>query len=74
MNKNVLDENKINEFERLTSWYNNRVLNGSFEKGFHDQIISSLMNFKEELSRSYPYATDIFAIHMRDKLTSKYKE
>jgi hypothetical protein len=32
------------------------------------------MNFKEELSRSYPYATDIFAIHMRDKLTSKYKE
>ena len=29
------------------------------------------MDFKEELSRNYPYATDIFAIHMRDKLTSK---
>lgn len=71
LNKSVLDENKINEFERLAGWYNNRVLNGTFEKGFHDQIISSLMDFKEELSRNYPYATDIFAIHMRDKLTSK---
>lgn len=71
LNKSVLDENKINEFERLAGWYNNRVLNGTFEKDFHDQIISSLMDFKEELSRNYPYATDIFAIHMRDKLTSK---
>ncbi len=67
----VCYENKINEFERLASWYNNRILNGSFEKGFHDQITSSLIDFKEELSRNYPYATDIFAIHLRDKLTSK---
>ena len=71
LSKDLLDKTKTDAFERLTDWYNTCILKASFRKDLQEKIVPILVDFKEELSKNYPYASDIFAIHMKDILTGK---
>lgn len=73
LSKDLLDKTKTDAFERLTGWYNTCILKTSFRKDLHNQILPILVDFKEEISKNYPNATDIFAIHMKDILTGKFE-
>lgn len=73
LSKDLLDNTKTVAFDRLTDWYNICILKASFKKDLHDKIVPILVEFKEELTKNYPFATDIFAIHMRDTLTGKFE-
>ena len=73
--KYLLEINKVNEYQILTEWYSNRLL--LIKQEFCDSlvllpILNLLLQFKEDLNFSYPYAVKTFSVFMDEIL--KYRE
>lgn len=72
LSKDLLSETKIEAFETLTKWYKTLVINISFKKDLQGQIVPVLLDFENEISKDYPYATTIFAIHMKEIIDERF--
>jgi hypothetical protein len=73
--KYLLEINKINEFQILTEWYSNRLF--LIKQEFSDSlvllpILNLLLQLKEDLNFSYPYAVKTFSVFMDEIL--KYRD
>jgi len=72
--KYLLEINKVNEFQILTEWYSKRLI--LIKQEFSDSqvllpILNLLLQLKEDLNFSYPYAVKTFSVFMDEIL--KYK-
>lgn len=72
--KYLLEINKVNEFQILTEWYSKRLI--LIKQEFSDSlvllpILNLLLQMKEDLNFSYPYAVKTFSVFMDEIL--KYK-
>lgn len=73
--KYLLEINKVNEFQMLTEWYSKRLI--LIKQEFSDSlvllpILNLLLQLKEDLNFSYPYAVETFSVFMDEIL--KYKD
>lgn len=73
--KYLLEINKVNEFQILTEWYSKRLI--LIKQEFSDSlvllpILNLLLQMKEDLNFSYPYAVKTFSVFMDEIL--KYKD
>lgn len=73
--KYLLEINKVNEFQILTEWYSKRLI--LIKQEFSDSlvllpILNLLLQLKEDLNFSYPYAVKTFSVFMDEIL--KYKD
>lgn len=73
--KYLLEINKVNEFQILTEWYSKRLI--LIKQEFSDSqvllpILNLLIQLKEDLNFSYPYAVKTFSVFMDEIL--KYKD
>jgi hypothetical protein len=67
----LLDDSKINEFERYTEWCAYQITRsvGLFQMQFQVEMINRIANFKKELDSTYPHLVDSFNFYMRSVLT-----
>jgi hypothetical protein len=67
----LLDNSKINEFERSTEWCAYQIVRsvGSFQKQFQVEMINPITNFKKELGSRYQHLVDSVIFYMRSVLT-----
>ena len=72
--KYLLENNKIDHFERLTSWFADIIITSfeSFQKQFQRELISPVIELKKDLVIKYPHQIDSFVIYMQ-KVFDRYK-
>ena len=73
LSRQLLNESKIKEFERLTEWYGKQTSHtiSSYPLEFRHRLADILEQFKKEITSNHPYAVDTFQIHLNNILTSK---
>jgi hypothetical protein len=73
LSRELLNESKIKDFERLTEWYARQtsLAVSSHPTEFRHRLADILQKFRKEINYSHPYAIDTFQIHLNNILTTK---